>query len=92
MSGIKPRTKGGCAPGFADALFAETERIRRKADKTRNAARQGVFAYIELFYDLNRRHVDNEMLPPVKFRWQQSEVTRGLAKPAAQSRALELPD
>ena len=53
----------------AESFFAslKTERIRRKIYKTRQDARQDVFDYIELFYNLKRRHAKNGMLSPVEY-------------------------
>lgn len=62
--------RGNCYDNaVAESFFAslKTERIRRKVYKTRQAARQDVFDYIELFYNPKRRHAKNGMLSPVEF-------------------------
>lgn len=35
--------------------------------ETREAARQDVFEYIEMFYNAKRKHTNNRMLSPVGF-------------------------
>lgn len=45
----------------------ETERIRGKLDRTRDAARADVFEYIEQFYNTIRRHSTIGYLSPVEF-------------------------
>jgi len=42
-----------------------------KTHKTRDDARQAVFDYIEMFYNLQRKHAKNGMLSPVDFEIQQ---------------------
>ena len=62
--------RGNCYDNaVAESFFhlLKTERIRRKTYKTRREARQGVFDYIEIFYNPKRRHADNGMLSPVEF-------------------------
>lgn len=62
--------RGNCYDNaVAESFFAslKTERIRRRAYKTRQDARQDVFDYIELFYNPKRRHAKNGMLSPVEF-------------------------
>jgi transposase InsO family protein len=41
---------------------------------TREAARQGVFEYIEMFYNPKRKHTNNGMLSPVDFETRQQTV------------------
>jgi len=41
------------------------ERVRRRTYPTRDAARQDVFEYIELFYNPKRKHTNNGMLSPI---------------------------
>ena len=57
----------------AESFFSllKRERIRRRTYKTRDEARQDVFDYIEMFYNLQRKHVRNGMLLPIKFEAQQ---------------------
>ena len=49
----------------AESFFhlLKTERIRRRTYKIR----QGVFDYIELFYNPKCRHANNRVLSPVEF-------------------------
>ena len=54
------------------------ERIRRRVYKTRLEARQDVFHYIEMFYNLKRKHMTNGMLSPVGFERQQSVNQKGV--------------
>ena len=48
----------------------KSERIRRKTYVTREAARQDVFDYIELFYNPKRKHGRNGMLSPIDYERQ----------------------
>jgi transposase-like protein len=41
---------------------------------TRDAARQDVFEYIELFYNTKRKHTNNGMLSPVDFEIRQQKL------------------
>lgn len=50
------------------------ERIRRRTYPTRDAARQDVFGYIEMFYNSKRMHTNNGMLSPVEFETRQQEL------------------
>jgi putative transposase len=50
------------------------ERIRRRTYPTREAARQDVFEYIELFYNPPRKHTNNGMLSPVDFEIRQQKM------------------
>lgn len=53
----------------AESFFhlLKRERIRRRTYKTRDAARQDVFDYIEMFYNPNRKHTKNGLLSPVDY-------------------------
>jgi putative transposase len=50
--------------------FLKRERVRRKTYLTREAARQDVFDYIEMFYNPQRRHSNNDRLSPVNYEKQ----------------------
>ncbi len=50
------------------------ERIRRRTYLTREAARQDVFDYIEMFYNPKRKHTNNGMLSPVDFETRQQKL------------------
>ena len=41
---------------------------------TRNAARQDVFDYIEMFYNPTRKHTNNGMLSPVDYEMKQQKM------------------
>ena len=43
------------------------ERIKRKTYATRDEARQDIFDYIEMFYNLKRRYEFNDKLAPAEF-------------------------
>ena len=65
------------------------ERIRRRTYLTRDAARQDMFDYIEMFYNPTRKHTNNDMLSPVDYETKQKEMnkagvseTRGTSSPA----------
>ena len=73
--------RGGCHDkAVAESFFnlLKRERIRRRTYKTRVEARQDVFDYIEMFYNPNRKHARNGMLPPVEFEQQQRTNTEGV--------------
>ena len=55
-------------------LSLKRERIRRHTYTTRQAARQDVFEYIELFYNPKRKHTNNGMLSPVDFEERQLKL------------------
>ncbi|MBM5095791.1 IS3 family transposase, partial [Vibrio parahaemolyticus] len=46
------------------------ERIKRKCYTTREEARMDIFEYIEMFYNIKRRHGSNNQLSPVKYEKQ----------------------
>jgi putative transposase len=54
------------------------ERIRRKVYKTRDEARQDIFDYIEMFYNLKRKHVRNGMRSPVDYERQKKLSSEGV--------------
>lgn len=54
------------------------ERIRRRAYRSRDEARQDVFDYIEMFYNPIHKHVRNGILSPVEFERQQQMSTEGV--------------
>jgi putative transposase len=59
--------RGNCHDNaVAESFFQllKRERIRRQTYPTREAARQDVFEYIELFYNTKRKHTNNGMLSP----------------------------
>jgi len=86
--------RGNCWDNaVAESFFnlLKRERIRRKKYKTREEARQDVFAlrrlqaiayrpvdYIEFFYNPQRKHVRNGMLSPIDFEQQQKLKLQGV--------------
>ena len=65
MSRRGNRHDNAVAESFFQLL--KRERIRRRTYVTRNAARQDVFDYIEMFYNPNRKHTNNGMLSQVDY-------------------------
>ena len=62
--------RGNCYDNaVAESFFQllKRERIKRKTYKNRDAARQDIFNYIEMFYNPVRRHGYNNDLSPVEF-------------------------
>jgi putative transposase len=65
------------ARAVAESFFQllTRERIRRRTYLTREAARQDVFEYIEMFYKPKRKHTNNGMLSPVDFEVRQQKLS-----------------
>ena len=71
--------RGNCHDNaVAESFFQllKRERIRRRTYQTRDAARQDVFDYIEMFYNPKRKHTNNGMLSPVDFEIRQQKLTK----------------
>ncbi len=69
--------RGNCHDNaVAESFFQllKRERIRRRTYPTREAARQDVFDYIEMFYNPKRKHTNNGMLSPVDFEDRQLKL------------------
>ena len=69
--------RGNCHDNaVAESFFQllKRERIRRRTCLTREAARQDVFEYIEMFYNPKRKHTNNGMLSPVDFEIRQQKL------------------
>ena len=63
-------SRGDCFDNaVAESFFAtlKKELIRRQSWPTRVELRQGVFEYIEIFYNATRRHSTLGMLSPAEF-------------------------
>ena len=62
----------------AESFFQllKRERIRRRTYLTRDAARQDVFDYIEMFYNPTRKHTNNGMLSPVVYETRQRKMNK----------------
>ena len=43
---------------------------------TRDAAKQDVFDYIEMFYNPSRKHINNGMLSPVDYEAKQQKLNK----------------
>ena len=79
--GLEPSMsrRGTCHDNaVAESFFQllKRERIRRQVYPTRDAARQDLFEYIELFYNPIRRHTFNGMLSPVDFETRQLKLNQ----------------
>ena len=73
--------RGNCYDNaVAENFFSllKRERIRRKTYRTRDKARSDVFDYIEMFYNLKRKHANNGMLSPINFEKQQEMKRQGV--------------
>ena len=71
--------RGNCHDNaVAESFFQllKRERIRRRTYHTRDAARQDVFDYIEMFYNPNRKHTNNGMLSPVDYETKQQKMNK----------------
>ncbi len=69
--------RGNCHDNaVAESFFQllKRERIRRQTYLTRDAARQDVFDYIEMFYNPTRKHTNNGMLSPVDYEMKQHRM------------------
>lgn len=69
--------RGNCHDNaVAESFFQllKRERIRRRTYLTREAARQDVFEYLEVFYNPKRKHTNNGMLSPVDFEIRQQKL------------------
>jgi len=72
--------RGNCHDNaVAESFFQrlKRERIRRRTYPTRDAVRQHVLEYIEMFYKPKRKHTNNEMLSPPLGDCMQSSAGNG---------------
>jgi putative transposase len=70
--------RGNCHDNAAAESFfhlLKRERIRRQTYLTRDAARQDMFDYIEMFYSPTRKHRNNGMLSPVDYEMKQRKMS-----------------
>ena len=84
--------RGNCHDNaVAESFFQllKRERIRRRTYLTREAARQDLFDYSEMFYNPKRKRTNNGMLSPVDFETRQQKLneagvweTRGTSRDA----------
>lgn len=73
--------RGNCYDNaVAESFFQllKRERIKRKIYKDREAARQDIFDYIEMFYNPIRRHGNNDNVSPVEFERQYFQKLNGV--------------
>ena len=73
--------RGNCHDNaVAESFFQllKRERIRRRIYPTRDAARQDVFDYIEIFYNPKRKHTNNGILSSVDFEIRQQKLTNAV--------------
>ncbi|WP_299720287.1 IS3 family transposase [uncultured Tateyamaria sp.] len=71
--------RGNCHDNaVAESFFQllKRERIRRQTYLTRDAARQDVFEYIEMFYNPTRKHTNNGMLSPIDYETKQKKLNQ----------------
>src|SRR5690606_34789631 len=61
-------------------IVSQGRRIRRRTYKTREAAKQDVFDYIEIFYNTKRKNARNGMLSPAEFERQQEIQNKAVKK------------
>ena len=69
--------RGNCHDNaIAESFFQllKRERVRRRTYPPRDAARQDVFDYIEMFYNPKRKHTNNGMLSPVDFETRRQKL------------------
>lgn len=62
--------RGNCHDNAVAESFVQRlkrERIKRKVYITRDEARMDIFEYIEMFYNVKRRHGSNNQLSPVGY-------------------------
>ena len=62
----------------AESFFQllKRQRIRRRTYLTRDAARQDVFDYIDMFCNPTRKHTNNGMLSPVDYEIKQQRMNK----------------
>ena len=70
--------RGNCHDNaVAESFFQALETRTHQAEDipvTRDAARQDVFDYIEMFYNPTRKHTNNGMLSPVDYEMKQKKM------------------
>ena len=65
--------RGNCHDNaVAESFFQllKRERVKRKVYSSREDARMDIFEYIEMFYNVKRRHGSNNQLSPVEYEKQ----------------------
>lgn len=68
--------RGNCHDNaVAESFFQllKRERVKRKIYSTRAEARSDIFDYIEMFYNIKRRHGFNNQLSPVEYEQRYQE-------------------
>ena len=73
--------RGNCHDNaVAESFFQllKRERIKKRVYSTRQDARADIFNYIEMFYNVKRKHGSNNLLSPVHFESQYAEQLRSV--------------
>jgi putative transposase len=73
--------RGNCHDNaVAESFFQllKRERIKKRIYSTRQDARADIFNYIEMFYNVKRKHGSNNLLSPVNFENQYQEQLRSV--------------
>ena len=73
--------RGNCHDNaVAESFFQllKRERIKKRIYSTREQARADIFNYIEMFYNVKRKHGSNNLLSPVNFENQYREQLRSV--------------
>lgn len=73
--------RGNCHDNaVAESFFQllKRERIKKRIYSTRGQARADIFNYIEMFYNVKRKHGSNNLLSPVNFENQYQEQLRSV--------------
>lgn len=73
--------RGNCHDhAVAESFFQllKRERIKKRIYSTRGQARADIFNYIEMFYNVKRKHGSNNLLSPVNFENQYQEQLRSV--------------
>ncbi|MEM0514665.1 IS3 family transposase [Pseudoalteromonas sp. YIC-827] len=73
--------RGNCHDNaVAESFFQllKRERVKRKVYSTRDDAKSDIFDYIEMFYNIKRKHGSNDLLSPVEYEKRYQERLRGV--------------
>ena len=71
--------RGNCHDNAVAESFFQLltrERIKKRIYSTREQARADIFNYIEMFYNVKRKHGSNNLLSPVNFEKQYEKQLR----------------
>jgi putative transposase len=73
--------RGNCHDNaVAESFFQllKRERFKKRIYSTRGQVRADIFNYIEMFYNVKRKHGSNNLLSPVNFETQYQEQLRSV--------------